>query len=557
MGRKRESSWATRRKPYPQRMPDAYALVLHSHLPYVRGAGRWPHGEEWVHEAILGTYLPLLVLLHDLRAEGVRFRLTIGLTPTLIEQLADADIGARFLAYVDDQIHRAELDAWDFGMTGQPTREAVAQSYRGSYTRLKDAFQHRFGRDIVGGFADLARTGHIEILTSAATHGYLPLLDERSVEAQLTVGLASTRRLTGLEPTGIWLPECAYRPGLERPLERHGLTHFFTDAALMQGREIGRARRVYGTGKDRTSGGGVAVAEPVEPRIDPTVDLFRPYLVADSTVAAVSRHPEISGQVWSAAQGYPGDAFYREFHRKDDRSGLRYWRVTATTVDLGQKAEYVVSQAAERVREHARHFSASIRDALAAHRADTGQDGLLVTTFDSELFGHWWFEGIDWLGLVLRELGPLTTTVAERLDADPPRERIALAEGSWGKRNDHSTWLDPATDWMWRDIRDAAARVAPLADDPPRDPIRARASAQTLRELLLLESSDWPFLLTTGQAHDYAIERFRSHAQRLGRAIELARHGTVDDEVELRSLEHADNPFPDARIEAFAKVGAG
>ena len=534
-------------------MPDTYALVLHSHLPYVRGAGRWPHGEEWIHEAILGTYLPLLVLLHDLRAEGVRYRITIGLTPTLLEQLADEDIRARFLAYADDQIRRAELDAWDFGVAGTSTKQAVAEFYRASYARLKHAFSERFGRDIVGAFADLARTGEVEILTSAATHGYLPLLDARSVEAQLTVGLASTARLTGLEPTGIWLPECAYRPGLERALERHGFTHFFTDAALVRGQEVSRAAKRFRSKRDHHSGAGAAVLEAAPMLVDPTVDLLRPYLVADSSVAAVSRHPEISGQVWSASQGYPGDPYYREFHRKDDRSGLRYWRVTGTT-DLGDKAEYAVDLAAARVREHAAHFSAAVRDKLATHRAATGRDGMLVTTFDSELFGHWWFEGIDWLGLVLRELGDLATTIAGRLEADPPRERVALAEGSWGKDNDHTTWLAPRTQWMWDGIRNAAARVGSLADAPPGDALRRRAADQTLRELLLLESSDWPFLVTTGQAADYAAERFRSHAQRLQRSLELATRGTADDEVELRSLDGADNPFPDARSGDFAQV---
>ncbi len=535
-------------------MADGYALVLHSHLPYVRGAGRWPHGEEWVHEAILGTYLPLLVLLHDLRAEGLRYRLTIGLTPTLGEQLADGDIKRRFLTYADDQIHRAEMDSRDFWESGASGRAALADFYRGSYTRLKDAFLHRFGSDLVGAFADLARTGEVEILTSAATHGYLPLLDERSVEAQLRVGRDSTRRLTGLDPVGIWLPECAYRPGLERVLERHEFTHFFTDAALMVGRDVGRATRRIRSRRDRWSGAGAALAEQGESRVVPTVDVFRPYLVADSTVAAVARHAEMSGQVWSAARGYPGDPAYREFHRKDDRSGLRYWRVTDTSVDLGEKAEYVVADAGARVREHARHFAQQVRETLDAHRATTGRSGLLVTTFDSELFGHWWFEGIDWLGLVLRELGPLTATVSEHIAADAPSERIALAEGSWGKRNDHSTWLEPRTEWMWRDIADAVGRLRPLAEDPPRDPLRKRAADQALRELLLLESSDWPFLLTTGQAEDYAIERFRSHAQRIGRAVELATQGTDEDAAELRGLEHADNPFAGAAIEQLREV---
>ena len=539
-------------------MPDAYALVLHSHLPYVRGAGRWPHGEEWVHEAILGTYLPLLVLLHDLRAEGVRYRLTIGLTPVLLEQLADADIKTRFVAYVDDQVHRAELDAWDFGVAGDTARQSLAEFYRAAYTRAKHAFVDRFETDIVRAFADLARTGEVEILTSAATHGYLPLLDGRSIEAQLSVGAASTARLTGIEPTGIWLPECAYRPGLERALERHGFTHFFTDAALVRDREVRPATaRFRARPLHRWSGGGGPTPLPArdDQVIDPAVDLFRPYLVADSAVAAISRHPEVSGQVWSAAQGYPGDPFYREFHRKDDRSGLRYWRVSGAAVELGAKSDYVLAAAAERARVHAAHFAAAVRSELAAHRATAGRDGLLVTTFDSELFGHWWFEGIEWLGLVLRELGGISTTAAGWLTAEPPRERIALAEGSWGKNNDHSTWIAQSTEWMWDGIRGAVTQVRQLADDPPKDPLRRRAADHALRELLLLESSDWPFLVTTGQASDYAAERYRSHAQRLHRSLELAAHGNDADLVELRSLERADDPFPDAKIDCFRESG--
>jgi len=541
---------------------DAYALVLHSHLPYVRGAGRWPHGEEWIHEAILGTYLPLLVTLHDLRDEGTPFRVTIGLTPTLLEQLADGDINARFLEYVDDQIHRAELDAWDLA-SPDPERATLAEFYRASYARSKQAYLVRFSRDIVGAFADLVRTGEVEILTSAATHGYLPLLDDRSVATQLAVGRAATRRLLGLDPAGIWLPECAYRPGLERILEAQGVTHFFTDAALLLGRDVTRSPRHFGASGPIRSGSAVATdrALPADlldggAGIPMIADVLRPYLVADSAVAAIVRHPDVSGQVWSAATGYPGDPAYREFHRKDDRSGLRYWSVTATTVDLGAKAPYRVADAAERVRTHAAHFAGRVRQTLADHRAATGRTGLLTTTFDSELFGHWWFEGVDWLGAVLRELAPLTTTAAEWLAADPPRERVSLSEGSWGKGNDHSTWRNAETEWMWDEIRSAAAAVAALAADPPGAGLRERAADQALRELLLLESSDWPFLVTTGQAADYGAEQFRSHALRLRRSVELAEHGGAADDGELRSLERTDAVFPDARLAMFAR-GSG
>ncbi len=551
-----------------------FVLALHSHLPYCRGAGRWPHGEEWIHEAVLGTYLPLLVLLHDLRAEGVGYRIVIGLTPVLLEQLADHDVDVRNLEYIDDQVRRAERDTTRFVEEGDPRRAALADFYLASFRRLREAYRVRFGRNLVGAFADLARSGHVEILTSAATHGYLPLLDRASVEAQLRTGRRSTRRLLGLEPTGVWLPECAYAPGLEHVLASHGLTHFFTDAALLPGHaspagEIARRRGHSELGRFpspdvRRAGQSelgrfpphearLAVAPAVAPN---DVDLLRPYYVGDSDVVAIARHDRVSGQVWSAATGYPGDPDYREFHRKDDRSGLRYWRVTSVQVGLGQKEEYSPGRAAARTREHARHFVSIVREELSSHDAN-GRDPLLAVTFDSELFGHWWFEGIDWLGLVLREIaerGPSLATAAEYLRRDPPRERVSLAEGSWGKNNDHSTWLNEGTAWMWDELARLEKELSDLrASLSHHDPFRERAAQQAARELLLAQSSDWPFLVTTGQAADYAVERFRAHAQRFRRAVALARGGDPnEDEIELRSLERTDNPFPDVAIADFA-----
>jgi 1,4-alpha-glucan branching enzyme len=540
-------------------MVGTFVLALHSHLPYCRGAGRWPHGEEWIHEAVLGTYLPLLVLLHDLRDARIAYRIVIGLTPILLEQLADRDINVRTLEYIDDQVVRAERDVRRFADAPDEGRAELANFYVGSYRRLREAYQGRFGRDLVGAFADLAKTGHVEILTSAATHGYLPLLDRPSVEAQLRIGRRSSRRLTGLDPTGIWLPECAYKPGLEAALAAHGITHFFTDAALLPGhaRPAGDVRRRRGQselGRWAPHEERVQVMDASTTSSD--VDLLRPYYVADSDVVAIARHDRVSSQVWSAFTGYPGDAQYREFHRKDTTSGLRYWRVTSVHKGLGEKEEYLPSRAAERAREHASHFVQVVREELSGRSAD-GRDPLLAVTFDSELFGHWWFEGVDWLGLVLRELADSdvrVATAAEYLDREPPKERIALSEGSWGKNNDHSTWLNEGTAWMWDELGRLAREMDRLRAEAPRDdPFRERAARQAVRELLLAQSSDWPFLVTTGQAADYAVERFRSHVHRFHRAVALAHSGeAIEDETELRSLEHADNPFPDASLRDFA-----
>jgi len=533
---------------------DAFALVLHSHLPYARGAGRWPHGEEWVHEAILGTYLPLLGLLHDLRDAKVAYRITIGLTPTLLEQLADADIDHRFVEYCDDQIRRAEQDTKRFGGNGETERGALAMFYLSLFRAHREAYTQRFGHDLVGAFADLARTGHVEILTSAATHGYLPLLDTASVYAQLAEGTRTTRRRTGVEPRGVWLPECAYAPGLEEILESFGLTHFFTDPALLGGKRLVEGGHRF---EGRRSGGGIE-ARLVDPE---SVDMLRPYLVHTSKVAAITRHDAVSGQVWSAMMGYPGDPAYREFHRKDDKTGLRYWRVTDVHLDLGGKSMYSPGAAAERVRTHADHFVELVRDTLAG-RPDPTSAALLTVTFDAELFGHWWFEGIDWLGRVLRELaarGPKPVTVDEYLRREPPTLRVELQEGSWGKNNDHSTWANERTAWMWSELARMAGEMDALRAMAGVGSLRERAAKQAARELLLAQSSDWPFLVTTGQAADYAVERFRGHALRFRRCVDLAQHATQDDEVELRSLERTDNPFPDASpadFHAGAAVGA-
>src|SRR2546428_9639297 len=439
-----------RRPPSPARMRGApmgtFVLALHSHLPYARGAGRWRHGEEWVHEAMLGTYLPLLALFHDLREAAVPYRIVVGLTPVLIEQLADRDVDARFIEYADDQIRRAESDVRRFMDQSDQGRRPLADFALSSSGRLRRAYVERFRRDLVGAFADLARSGHLEILTAAATHGYLPLLDRASVEAQLRVGRRSTRRLLRLEPTGIWLPECAYAPGLERVLAENGITHFFTDAALLPGHARPAGERAHRRGQS-----GLRRWPPHEERAaaaivpgDTDVDVMRPYYVADSDVVAIARHDKVSGQVWSARMGYPGDPSYREFHRKDDKTGLRYWRVTDVQVGLGAKGMYSPGAAAERVRSHADHFVRLVRETLAGRR-NRDRDALLTVTFDAELFGHWWFEGIDWLGRVLRELaanGPRPVTIDAYLRERPAAERAQLQEGAWGEKHGHSTWAN-------------------------------------------------------------------------------------------------------------------
>src|SRR5919199_1677740 len=272
-------------------MTDAFSFVLHGHLPYARSSGRCPPGEEWLHEAILGTYLPLASMLLDRRDAKVPYRLTVGLTPVLLEQLADRDVIDRFDEYAADQQRRAEEDVRRFADLGDYSLESLAARYVDHVTRILRVFHRTISRDLVGTFADLVRSGHVELLTSAATHGYLPLLERPdAIRAQLANGVASTRRHMRIEPSGIWLPECAYTPGLEHYLEEFALTHFLIDAALLEGRES-RATTAAPLVVRRTprwpSGDGItAEVRYGEPG---RADLLSPYLVADSRVAVVAR----------------------------------------------------------------------------------------------------------------------------------------------------------------------------------------------------------------------------------------------------------------------------
>ncbi|MEA3408200.1 MAG: 1,4-alpha-glucan branching protein domain-containing protein [Chloroflexota bacterium] len=552
-----------------QESAGAFSFVLHSHLPYCRLAGRWPHGEEWIHEALAETYVPLLDALYNLREEGIDYRLTVSLTPVLTEQLDDDGVKGRFVHYLHEKVEAAEQDVERFGQQGQEHLESLAAYYQAFYRGVEQSFCQRFGKDVVGAFKRLQDKGYVEMITSAATHGYLPLLSrDSSIYAQLRTGIATYERHFDRRPRAIWLPECAYRPtyldqnnvvrpGLEAFLASLGLTCFFAEThAVEGGRPVGRAAGDVGIGPYAAIKRRYVPRQGEEREVTEGTTL-RAYYVADAKglteppVAVIGRNERVGQQVWSGDFGYPGDADYREFHKKDERSGLQYWRVTSAEAGLGEKDFYHPDWAAYRVREHAAHFCGLVEDLLRAHHAEQGHYGIVSANYDSELFGHWWFEGVRWIERVLRQLADnphvdLLTT-SEYLDREPPDQVVALPESSWGLGGGHWTWDNPDTHWMWEPIHEAEHRMERLVRSYPHaeDDLLA-ALNQAGRELLLLQSSDWPFLVTTGQAKEYATRRFRSHLQRFQQLADMLEGGasaisrdTVDEFYEL------DKVFPD------------
>jgi len=524
-------------------MTGTATFVLHSHLPYCRLAGRWPHGEEWLHEATLECYLPLIRAFRRLSGEiDGPLGVTINMTPILAEQLGDPLMRDHFREYLAGRIGRARSDVSRFA-SAEPWQHAAAEFHLARYQAIRAFYEDEIGADLLRALAELEASGHIEIATSAATHGYLPLLlDDDAIRFQVRTGVESHRRNFGRAPRSFWLPECAYRPGLERYLEEAGIRVFFVETHLVTG---GKAR-------GKAAGGMVGPypeTDQFAKRVMPVEDhrpshhgtTFRPYLVGQSNVAVFARNEQTGKQVWSADHGYPGDAAYREFHKKDSESGLHYWRVTGPRVDLGQKAGYDPTVASERTSEHAAHFVELLKRELYLYESNAGSPGAVVSAYDTELFGHWWLEGVDWLEKTIRRLAgePSVQLISagDAVTVRPPSETIDLPEGSWGGGGDHRTWLNDETAWTWPEIygrQDRARRLLQSDNLPAR---------QLARELLLLQSSDWQFLMTTGQAHDYAVERFRSHARRFD---------ILADAIEQRSSEldaiageyHAlDNPF--------------
>lgn len=538
-----------------------FVFALHSHLPYVLNHGRWPHGSDWLCEAAVDTYLPLLEQLRALDVERVPAPVTIGFTPILANQLASPVFGQELERFFEQRLAACAEAPASLATTGDTALLPLVDFWRRRLERLRDLFRST-GGDMLSAFRALRERGALEIIGSAATHGYLPLLRrDESIRLQLAVGQMEHRRLFGVAPLGCWLPECAYRPrqgdrpGIEEHLLEAGFRYFFTDAHQAH---AGRALGTYGDvplGAERFDAErhGDAAGSDVPAERSP----YQAYRVSRSRpgVAALVRDPRSSMQVWSRHQGYPGDEWYLEFHKIRWPGGLKLWRVTGGGVDLGDKRSYEPERARQRAGDHARHFA----DLLV----QLGESGakLVVAPFDTELFGHWWFEGVDFLADTYRELRHRPSvrgvTAGQHVTAHPEASGLRLAEGSWGVNGDHSMWMNDQTRWTWDRLwrlEDAFWNATPAAlANPAALPIVAQAA----RELLLAQASDWQFIISTGAVADYAERRFSLHCEDTERLLQALREGSLDGGARLaEELWRRDTVFPQVGDAVAAAIAA-
>lgn len=538
-------------------------VVLHSHLPYVLNHGRWPHGSDWICEAAVDTYLPLLEMLGAVNVEGAATPITLGITPILASQLASPTFARELRIFFTQRLAACDEAIADFGRSGEKTLTPIAEYWRGRLARLERLFD-RLDGDMISAFRAHAERGRIELISSAATHGFLPLLaTDESIRFQLAAGLAEHRRLFGARAAGCWAPECAYRPrgpwaphpaapasAMRRGIEEHlgdaGYRFFFTDSHLAQaGRPLGLYRE-----PDFPDGVLLGADDPLD--LPAARSPYRAYVVAPRTrapqVATLVRDPISSRRVWSRYQGYPGDGGYLEFHKIRFPGGLKFWRVTGSATDLGDKLPYDPNGARAIAHRHGRDY-ARLMNEIVRHEAAEGS--VIAVPFDTELFGHWWFEGVDFLGDFYRELGrtggPTPTTASGHLDRLPPTSAVTLAAGSWGANGDFSKWLNPATEWTWERLWAAEARFWAGCRTSIERPADHRVLAQAGRELLLAQASDWQFIISSETAADYATKRFIEHLDNVDRlvgALETGERGPEIDQV-VGTLEATNDVFPD------------
>jgi len=563
----------------------SFNLVLHSHLPWVLNHGVWPHGTSWVNEAAAETYIPLLMELYKLVDEGYHPKLTVGLTPVLCEMLRHPSFVEGFVGYLDEKIAAATHDEKDFTENKyEEGRIKLTKWWQEFYARVKDDFTHRYKKDIVGAFKNLQDMGLLDIITCGATHGYNPLLSkDSSLDAQFKVAVDNYKKHFGRNPTGVWLPECAYRPGYkwknpitgeekERPgveyfLAKNGLKYFFVDTSLLLG---GKSQGVYAARFPLLAKLWQQFASQYE-EIPTSFEKsqYEAYLVSTgpSTPAPVgffTRDEKTGIVVWSGEHGYPGCAEYLDFHKKHYPGGLRYWKVTGAKVDLGEKMLYWPDDVPRKLDENGSHYVNLVKDILRDYNQKNGGPGIVVAPYDCELFGHWWFEGNWWLARVLKWLedDPEVELTNSRLfmKENPPNKVVSIIEGSWGQGSSHWVWLNEWTTWTWERVYECEAKCEEIITkykDTENEHLR-KILKQLVRELLLLESSDWQFLISTWSARDYAENRVAHHYENFNRLYKMATNYATGINVEegewhfLGTLEANNGIFPEIDLEPFA-----
>ena len=515
------------------------SFILHAHLPFIHHPESEDYlEEEWLFEAISETYIPLLLNFQKLEEEKVDFRITMSLTPPLLNMLDNKLLQRRYIKYLKKHI---ELCTKEVKRTAYDARlNELSKYYLERYSNDLHLFKDVYNCNLINAFKHFQDIGVLEIITCGATHGYFPILyvNEKTIRAQIAVGVETYKKYFGKAPRGIWLPECGYVHEADMYLKEFGIEYAITESH------------------------GILYADPT-----PIFGTFAP-IVSPEGIIAFGRDIESSKQVWSSVCGYPGDFNYREFYRDIGydadynyikpyiakngvrvNTGIKYHRITSKG-DF--KDYYNLQWAKDSAEKQAGHFFDSRVDQineLSDIMAPTKP--LIVCPYDAELYGHWWYEGPYWLYVLFKKIyydkgNFKLITPGEYIDKYPEMQECSPCISSWGANGYSEVWLNTSNDYAHRHLHVAGDRMVELAHLFPNEKktLRRRALNQCARELLLAQSSDWLFIITHGTMVDYAKKRIKDHIGRFTKLYEQIKANEIDTEF-LKDISKKDSIFPE------------
>ena len=545
------------------------SFVLHAHLPFIHHPESDDYLEEsWLYEAISETYLPLLKYFKMLVDEGVRFRITMSMTPPLLSMLDSKLLQQKYIKYLENLIELSEKEIKR--TTFNQKMNNLSHYYFERYSEDLRLYRDVFKCDIISQFKHFQDIGVLEIITCGATHGYFPILyvNEKTVRAQIAVGVQTYERFFGRKPRGIWLPECGYVPEADKYLREFGVEYAIVESH------------------------GVLFANPT-----PIYGTLAP-IVSPDGFTVFGRDMESSRQVWSSINGYPGDFNYRDFYKdigyETDyeyikpyiahngvrvHTGIKYHRITGKT---DNKDIYDVQWAKDSAEKQAGHFLNSRTNQIENASKYMDKPPIVLCPYDAELYGHWWFEGPYWLYILFKkiyydECNFELITPSEYIDKYPEIQQCTPCRSSWGANGYSEVWLNPSNDYAHKHLHKAGDRMCELAYNfrnvksdldqleyeiselkkqkksvtkitstkKYKDlKLQLRALNQAARELLLLQSSDWLFIITNNTMVDYAHRRIKDHTGRFTRLYNELNSGKIDKKF-LEELELKDAIFPD------------
>ena len=513
------------------------SFVLHAHLPFIHHPEDDTYLEEqWLYEAISETYLPLLINYTKLVEEKVDFRVTMSLTPPLLNMFANKLLQERYIKYLEKHIELCEKEVKRTVYDERLNR--LSYYYLERYKNDLHLFRDVYNCNLIEAFKHFQDIGVLEIITCGATHGYFPILylTEQTVKAQIGVGVQTYEKYFGRKPRGIWLPECGYIPECDKYLKEFGIDYIITESH------------------------GVLYANPT-----PIYGTFSP-IVSPNGVIAFGRDIDSSRQVWSSINGYPGDFNYREFYRDIGyeadydyikpyiahngvrvHTGIKYYRITGKTEN---KDYYNVQWAKDSAEKQAGHFLDSRTEQINHLSQFMHKPPLILCPYDAELYGHWWYEGPYWLYILFKKIyyddcNFELITPSEYIDKYPEIQVCTPCRSSWGANGYSEVWLNDTNDYAHRHLHEAGDKMVELAlSYPNAKGILKKALNQCARELLLAQSSDWLFIITNGTMVDYAKKRIKDHIGRFTKLYSQIKENNID-ELFLKDISKKDCVFPE------------